>query len=196
MLHGSMVSVVHSGKWCSYIVHIIHMCTSYVHEMKLCMQYLLSFIIHHTHKQHIIIFPPSSNTLRYASGATIQVLLFGVLAISLKDIAPSAHTMCEIVRARWGKSAHITFLFFAFCANIIVTSMLLLGGAATVEALTGMKYELASFLIPWGVILYTSTGGLKATFMASYLHTMIIFAVLITMITIVYIKVREDDVML
>ena len=101
--------------------------------------------------------------------------------------------MCEIVRARWGKSAHLTFLFFAFCANIIVTSMLLLGGAATVEALTGMKYELASFLIPWGVILYTSAGGLKATFMASYLHTMIIFAVLITMMTIVYIKVYSSD---
>mmetsp|Transcript_1341 Transcript_1341/g.3357 ORF Transcript_1341/g.3357 Transcript_1341/m.3357 type:complete len:739 (+) Transcript_1341:173-2389(+) len=129
----------------------------------------------------------------YASGATIQVLLFGVLAISLKDVAPSAHTMCEIVRARWGKTAHLTFLFFAFCANIIVTSMLLLGGAATVQALTGMKYELASFLIPWGVILYTSAGGLKATFMASYLHTMIIFAVLITMITIVYIKVYSSD---
>mmetsp|Transcript_21774 Transcript_21774/g.46587 ORF Transcript_21774/g.46587 Transcript_21774/m.46587 type:complete len:751 (+) Transcript_21774:173-2425(+) len=129
----------------------------------------------------------------YASGATIQVLLFGVLAISLKDVAPSAHTMCEIVRARWGKSAHITFLIFAFLANIIVTSMLLLGGAATVEALTGMNYELASFLIPWGVILYTSAGGLKATFMASYLHTMIIFAVLITMITIVYIKVYSSN---
>ena len=28
--------------------------------------------------------------------------------------------------------------------------MLLLGGAATVEALTGVNYELASFLIPWG----------------------------------------------
>jgi urea-proton symporter len=26
----------------------------------------------------------------YASGATIQILLFGVLAISLKDVAPSA----------------------------------------------------------------------------------------------------------
>jgi len=129
----------------------------------------------------------------YASGATIQVLLFGVLAISLKDIAPSAHTMCEIVRARWGKTAHLTFLFFAFCANIIVTSMLLLGGAATVEALTGINYELASFLIPWGVILYTSAGGLKATFMASYLHTMIIFAVLITMITIVYVKAYSSD---
>jgi SSS family transporter len=129
----------------------------------------------------------------YASGATIQVLLFGVLAISLKKVAPSAHTVCEIVNARWGGTAHKTFLFFAFCANIIVTSMLLLGGAATVEALTGMDRKLASFLIPWGVILYTAAGGLKATFIASYLHTTIIFAVLITMITMVYIKKYSSD---
>lgn len=129
----------------------------------------------------------------YASGATIQVLLFGVLAISLKKVAPNAHTFCEIVKARWGTVAHITFIFFAFCANIIVTSMLLLGGAATVEALTGMDYQIASFLIPWGVILYTVAGGLRATFIASYIHTTIIFGVLITMILIVYIKEYSSD---
>jgi SSS family transporter len=116
-----------------------------------------------------------------------------VLAISLKKVAPSAHTVCEIVKARWGRTAHITFLFFCFCANVIVTSMLLLGGAATVQALTGVNYQLASFLIPWGVILYTASGGLKATFLASYLHTMIIFAVLITMVFVVYIQVYSSD---
>lgn len=129
----------------------------------------------------------------YASGATIQVLLFGVIAISLKKVAPSAHTVCEIVRARWGKTAHITFLCFAFAANVIVTSLLLLGGAATVEALTGMDYRLASFLIPWGVIIYTAAGGLKATFIASYIHTVIIFAVLVTMVLVVYIKGYSSD---
>jgi urea-proton symporter len=130
---------------------------------------------------------------RYASGATIQVLLFGVIAINLKKVAPSSHTVCEIVKARWGKAAHLTFLFFCFSCNIIVTSMLLLGGAATVEALTGMQYELASFFIPWGVILYTASGGLQATFLASYIHTMIIFAVLITMVFLVYIKTYSSD---
>jgi SSS family transporter len=129
----------------------------------------------------------------YASGATIQVLLFGVLAINLKKVAPSAHTVCEIVKARWGKTAHLTFLFFCFVANLIVTSMLLLGGAATVEALTGMDYRLAAFLIPWGVILYTASGGLQATFLASYIHTVIIFAVLILMVFIVYVKVYSSD---
>ena len=103
----------------------------------------------------------------YASGATIQVLLFGVLAIEVKRKARTAHTICEMVLARWGKAAHVTFLFFCFLTNVIVTSMLLLGGAATVNALTGMDINLASFLIPWGVIVYTFAGGLKATFLAS-----------------------------
>jgi len=124
----------------------------------------------------------------YASGATIQVLLFGILAIEIKRRAPRAHTVCEMVNARWGKCAHITFLIFCFLANIIVTSMLLLGGAATVNALTGMDISLASFLIPWGVILYTAAGGLKATFLASYLHTAIIFVVLVICIYTVYVK--------
>merc|ERR1719316_2023849 len=129
----------------------------------------------------------------YASGATIQVLLFGILAIEVKRRAPTAHTVCEMVRARWGKAAHITFLIFCFLANIIVTSMLLLGGAATVNALTGMDINLASFLIPWGVILYTNAGGLKATFLASYFHTAIIFVVLVICIYTVYVKEFSTD---
>mmetsp|Transcript_56920 Transcript_56920/g.135703 ORF Transcript_56920/g.135703 Transcript_56920/m.135703 type:complete len:674 (-) Transcript_56920:234-2255(-) len=130
----------------------------------------------------------------YASGATIQVLLFGILAIEVKRRARTAHTVCEMVLARWGKPAHLTFLFFALLANIIVTSMLLLGGAATVNALTGVNTDLASFLIPWGVILYTAAGGLKATFMASYLHTAIIFLVLVVCVYTVYVKNFSSDV--
>ena len=42
----------------------------------------------------------------YASGATIQILLFGILAVEIKRKAPKAHTMLEIVRARWGNTAH------------------------------------------------------------------------------------------
>lgn len=129
----------------------------------------------------------------YASGATIQVLLFGILAIEVKRRARNAHTVCEMVLARWGKPAHITFLFFCFVANIIVTSMLLLGGAATVNALTGVNTDLASFMIPWGVILYTAAGGLKATFLASYLHTAIIFLVLVTCVYTVYVKEFSSD---
>ncbi|XVE65442.1 hypothetical protein DITRI_Ditri07aG0181100 [Diplodiscus trichospermus] len=111
----------------------------------------------------------------YASGATVQVLLFGIMAIEIKRKAPCAHTVCEIVKARWGKAAHIVFLAFCLLTNIIVTAMLVLGGSAVVNALTGVNIYAASFLIPLGVIVYTLAGGLKATFLASYIHSVIVY---------------------
>ena len=41
--------------------------------------------------------------------------------------------------ARWGRPAHITFFIFCIMTNILVTSMLLLGGAAVMNSLTGMN---------------------------------------------------------
>lgn len=127
----------------------------------------------------------------YASGATVQVLLFGILAIEVKRKAPTCHTVLEIVRARWGTVAHLVFLFFCLLTNIIVTAMLLLGGAAVVNALTGVDIDLAAFLIPIGIILYTAAGGLKATFLASYIHTTIIFIALLIFIFQIY--ASHDD---
>jgi len=122
----------------------------------------------------------------YAAGASIQVLLFGILAIELKRKAPNAHTFLEIIRARFGDAAHRVFLVFALMTNMIVTAMLLLGGAAVVNGLTGMNISLAAFLIPIGVMIYTLVGGLKATFVADYMHTIIIFVVILTFVSTVY----------
>ncbi|KNA22314.1 hypothetical protein SOVF_035540 [Spinacia oleracea] len=127
----------------------------------------------------------------YASGATIQVILFGIIAIEIKRKAPHAHTVCEIVKARWGTAAHMTFLIFCFFTNIIVTAMLLLGGSAVVNALTGVNLYAASFLIPLGVVVYTLAGGLKATFLASYIHSVIVHVVLVTFVFLVYTASKE-----
>ncbi len=124
----------------------------------------------------------------YAAGASIQVLLFGILAIELKRKAPNAHTFLEIIRARYGNGSHKVFLVFALTTNMIVTAMLLLGGSAVVNGLTGMDISLAAFLIPIGVMIYTLVGGLKATFVADYMHTIIIFVVILTFVGAVYIN--------
>ena len=124
----------------------------------------------------------------YAAGASIQVLLFGILAIELKRKAPNAHTFLEIIRARYGNGSHKVFLVFALMTNMIVTAMLLLGGSAVVNGLTGMDISLAAFLIPVGVMIYTLVGGLKATFVADYMHTIIIFVTILTFVTAVYVN--------
>jgi len=122
----------------------------------------------------------------YAAGATIQILLFGILAIDVKIRAPNAHTFLEMIYVRWGACAHLTFMFFGFSANLIVSAMLLLGGCAVFNAVAGIPIAVSSFLIPLLTLFYTLIGGLKATFLASYFHTALIFIILILMVTTVY----------
>ncbi|KAL7269869.1 urea active transporter [Rhizina undulata] len=114
----------------------------------------------------------------YASGATVQILLFATLAIELKRRAPNAHTFLEVIRARYGAYTHITFAVFGLCTNILVTAMLLTGGSAVVTSLTGMHTAAACFLLPVGVIIYTLFGGIKATFLTDYVHTVMILVII------------------
>lgn len=47
--------------------------------------------------------------------------------------------------------------------NIIAVANMLLGASAAITALTGMHIIAATFLLPTGVLVYTWTGGIKAT---------------------------------
>lgn len=127
----------------------------------------------------------------YAAGASIQVILFSILALELKRKAPMTHTFPEMIYVRFGKHSHKIFLFFALMTNTIVTAMLVLGGAAVINSLTGIDITLAAFLIPVGIIIYTIFGGLKATFFAEYLNAALIFVVVLIFVTVIYFATPE-----
>ncbi|KAK2608438.1 urea active transporter [Conoideocrella luteorostrata] len=115
----------------------------------------------------------------YASGATVQILLFATLAITLKKRAPNAHTFLEAIKARYGAPAHFTFIIFGLITNVLVSLMLIAGGSATINALTGMHTVAAIFLMPIPVVAYTFIGGLKATFITDYIHGFALFIIII-----------------
>ncbi|KAK4554155.1 hypothetical protein LTR86_008682 [Recurvomyces mirabilis] len=115
----------------------------------------------------------------YAAGATVQILMFSILACKVKQNAPRCHTYLEIIYTRYGKAGHLTFMFFAFLTNVLVGSQLLLGGSAVVTALTGINVYAAIFLIPLGVCTYVILGGLRATFLCDYSHTLILMVIIL-----------------
>ncbi|GAD98264.1 hypothetical protein AN7373.2 [Paecilomyces variotii No. 5] len=123
-----------------------------------------------------------SSTVAYeydAAGATVQIFMFSVLACKVKQNAPYCHTFLEIIYHRYGRVTHLVFIFFAMMTNILVASQLLLGGSAVVTALTGMNVYAAVFLIPLGVCVYVVLGGLRATFLCDYSHTIIVMIIIL-----------------
>ncbi|RLL94798.1 hypothetical protein CFD26_104593 [Aspergillus turcosus] len=121
-----------------------------------------------------------------AAGATVQIFMFSVLACKVKENAPYCHTFLEIIYHRYGTATHVVFVFFALLTNILVASQLLLGGSAVVTALTGINVYAAIFLIPLGVCVYVVLGGLRATFLCDYSHTVIMLIIILYFMFSVY----------
>ncbi|KAK7533852.1 solute symporter family transporter [Phyllosticta citribraziliensis] len=122
----------------------------------------------------------------YGALGCFQIFLFALIAIKIKGNAPGAHTFPEIVRARHGKVAHITYLFAGLCTNMLVGACLVLGGSQVVEAMSGMNVYASCFLIPLVVAAYVIAGGLRSTFIADYLHTVILFIVIMVFGFLIY----------
>jgi Na+/proline symporter len=64
--------------------------------------------------------------------------------------------------------------------------MLILGGSATVADLTGANTVAVCFLIPLGVSVYVLAGGMRASLIADYSHTVVLYAILLTFAFTVY----------
>ncbi|KAJ3482736.1 hypothetical protein NLI96_g6774 [Meripilus lineatus] len=114
----------------------------------------------------------------YGVGGTIQMAFFAMVAAKVKMNANGAHTFLEIVKIRFGTGAHLLFTFYAFLCILVTCGSLLLGGAATVTALTGMNTIAACFLLPIGIAVYVVFGGLRATFICDWAHTIILFIII------------------
>ncbi|KAF2099950.1 Na+/solute symporter [Rhizodiscina lignyota] len=122
----------------------------------------------------------------YGASGSFQILLFSLIAIKIKSSAPGAHTFPEIVLVRHGHVAHITYLFMGLATNMLVGACLVLGGSQVVAALSGMNVYAACFLIPLVVAAYVIAGGLRSTFIADYIHTVILFIAIFTFGFLVY----------
>lgn len=115
----------------------------------------------------------------WANGQSTMICAFGWLAIQAKRKVPNAHTLLELIRARYGTMAHILWIVLCMINNMLNFSSMIVGASSAVSALTGMHIVAASFLLPLGVVIYTYFGGIRATFLADYVHTFIIMIILV-----------------
>lgn len=128
----------------------------------------------------------------YGVGGLMQLAVFAVISSKVKKNANLVTTFPEMGYFRFGVPGHLSFLFSGFVCNAIVTSCILLGGTSVFAAVTGMSHYAAIWLIPAGVAVYVSFGGLRATFISDATHTCVLLIFIIFFMFEVY--VRNDKI--
>lgn len=92
----------------------------------------------------------------------------------------------EVSKLRYGTAGHWIQIIYSTMYQIINCVNILVGGSEVFEALTGMNVIAGCFLLPVGVVIYTLSGGIKATILTDYTHTIIIYALILTGLFVVY----------
>ncbi|KAL4779274.1 putative sodium/proline symporter [Aspergillus varians] len=122
----------------------------------------------------------------YAAAASVQILLFSVAAVELKRKAPNAQTYLQVVKARYGSAVHLLFTMYSAIYQIITTVNLLVGGSAVFASTTGVNRDAICYLLPIGVVIYTLMGGIKATFITDWIHTVVIYIIMLIALFVFY----------
>lgn len=88
----------------------------------------------------------------WAAGQSTMICAFGWLAIQAKRRVPNAHTLLELIRARYGTFAHILWIVLCLLNNFLNFSSMLVGASAAISYLTGMNITATTYLLPMGVV--------------------------------------------
>ncbi|ODV96343.1 hypothetical protein PACTADRAFT_41131 [Pachysolen tannophilus NRRL Y-2460] len=115
----------------------------------------------------------------YGAGLSVHICIMAVIGIEAKKKIPNGHTSLEIVKLRYGKACHILYLFLCLSTNLLSSSSMILGAAGAISVIAGnMNIAASTMLIPVGVLMYTTFGGLRATFLTDYIHSIIALIIL------------------
>lgn len=93
---------------------------------------------------------------------------------------PTIHVLRVLVHidSMWLPTAYAPLYSFDKYLATFTDNARTVGGAATVNALTGMNIIASCFLLPIGIAVYVVFGGLRATFICDWAHTIILFIVI------------------
>lgn len=122
----------------------------------------------------------------YAAGGICQVAVFSIIAAKIKKNANLVTTTPEMGYFRFGTAGHLAFLWCAFVCNAIVSACILLGGSAVVHGITGVNEYAALYLIPAGVAVFVSFGGIRSTFISDATHTVVLVIFVLVFVFTVY----------
>ncbi len=130
----------------------------------------------------------------YAAGATIPILLFSVIAVYVKKLAPQVHTFPEFILSRYDKKTHWIMIIIGLLACTIVTTMVILGGALALNVLTGINIKIAVLVIPLAFCFYSSIAGLRGSIITDYIQIAIILVIVLGLSILFYYKYGDFGV--
>lgn len=134
-----------------------------------------------------------SGPIHYGLWGALMILLIYPFGRRIRQVAPRAHTIAEVMFARHGRSSQLMLAGSNVLGSIISLTSNLIAGGALIAMLSPFTFGQGVIAIGAGVLLYTLWSGFRASVLTDFMQVLFMLGAVIIIIPVVFFAAGGPD---
>ena len=134
-----------------------------------------------------------SGPIHYGLWGALMILLIYPFGRRIRQVAPRAHTIAEVMFARHGRSSQLMLAGSNVLGSIISLTSNLIAGGALIDMLSPFTFGQGVLAIGAGVLLYTLWSGFRASVLTDFMQVLFMLGAVVIIIPVVFFAAGGPD---
>ena len=127
-----------------------------------------------------------SGPIHYGLWGALMILLIYPFGRRIRQVAPRAHTIAEVMFARHGRSSQLMLAGSNVLGSVISLTSNLIAGGALIDMLSPFTFTQGVIGIGAGVLLYTIWAGFRASVLSDFVQVVFMLGAVVIIIPVVF----------
>lgn len=127
-----------------------------------------------------------SGPIHYGLWGALMILLIYPFGRRIRQVAPRAHTIAEVMFARHGRSSQLMLAGSNVLGSVISLTSNLIAGGALIDMLSPFTFTQGIIAIAAGVLLYTLWSGFRASVLTDFAQVVAMLGAVVIIIPVVF----------
>ncbi|GLU89700.1 sodium:solute symporter family protein [Agromyces sp. NBRC 114283] len=127
-----------------------------------------------------------SGPIHYGLWGALMILLIYPFGRRIRQVAPRAHTIAEVMFARHGRSSQLMLAGSNVLGSVISLTSNLIAGGALIDMLSPFSFTQGIIAIAAGVLLYTLWSGFRASVLTDFAQVVAMLGAVVIIIPVVF----------
>lgn len=127
-----------------------------------------------------------SGPIHYGLWGALMILFIYPFGKRIRTLAPNAHTLAEILRARHGASSQMLLAGSNVLGSILSLTSNFIAGGALISMLSPLSFGAGILIIASGVLLYTLWSGFRASVLTDFIQVCAMLGAVIIIVPAVF----------
>ncbi len=127
-----------------------------------------------------------SGPIHYGLWGALMILFIYPFGRRIREVAPRAHTLAEVMYARHGRSSQLMLAASNVLGSVISLTSNFIAGGAIISMLSPLSFGAGILIIAGGVLLYTLWSGFRASVLTDFAQVMAMLGAAVVIIPAVF----------